>query len=122
MCKESNPLPVVYNVPIGRGAANGQVRFSAPGYGMPDGYGRHAFCFAGQEDELVVAASADHGLYVWSLPNDQVVHTVVDQPLVVLRGHKDKIFAVRFNHEMYMLASAGVDRIIKLWTPIAHQQ
>ena len=121
MCKESNKLPVVYNVPIGSGAANGQVLFSAPGYGMPDGYGRHAFCFAGQEDELVVAASTDHGLYVWSLPNDQVVHTVVDQPLVVLRGHKDEILAVRFNNRSDTLASAGREKIIKLWSPIGHQ-
>ena len=70
VCKESNKLPVVYNVPIGSGAVNGKVEFSAPGYGIP-GYGRHALCFAGQKEELVVAASADHGLYVWSLPNDQ---------------------------------------------------
>ena len=121
VCKESNKLPVVYNVPIGSGAVNGKVEFSAPGYGIP-GYGRHALCFAGQEGELVVAASADHGLYVWSLPNDQVVHTVVDQPLVVLRGHKDRINSVRYNNRSDTLASAGGEKVIKLWEPIAQQQ
>ena len=35
--------------------------------------GRNNYCFAGKEDELVVAASADHGLCVWSLPSDQQV-------------------------------------------------
>ena len=120
VCKESNKLPVVYNVPIGSGAVNGIVEFSAPGYGIP-GYGKHIHCFAGQDNELVVAASADHNLYVWSLPNDQMVRQIVDQPLVVLRGHKDKIFTVRFNNRSVTLASAGVEPIIKLWTSIVQQ-
>ena len=120
MCKQSSKLPFVYNVPIGRGAVNGKVQFTAPGYNVP-GNGKDIHCFAGQDDELVVAASADHGLYIWSLPNDQMVRQIVDQPLVVLRGHKDKIFTVRFNNRSDTLASAGVERIIKLWTPIAQQ-
>ena len=122
MCKESHPLPVVYNVPIGSGAVNGQVQFTASGYGAPD-TGKDIHCFAGQDDELVVAASADHGLYIWSLPNDQQVagDQIVDKPLVVLRGHKDDIYAVRYNRRRDMLASAGEEKIIKLWTPIAQQ-
>ena len=122
MCKQSNKLPFVYNVPIGRGAVNGKVQFTASDYSHLDNGGNN-FCFAGQDDELVAAASVDHGLYIWSLPNDQQVagDQVVDKPLVVLRGHKDDIYAVRYNRRRDMLASAGEEKIIKLWTPIAQQ-
>ena len=102
---------------------NGKVQFSAPGYGVSD-CGRNINCFAGKDDELVVAASADHGLYIWSLPSDQKVagDQINNQPLVVLQGHKDSIFSVRFNQRSDTLASAGVERTIKLWTPIGKQQ
>ena len=101
---------------------NGKVQFSSPDYASPQ-VGRNLNCFAGQNDELVVAASADHGLFVWSLPTDQKVagDQVIDQPLVVLRGHKNNISSVRYNRQRDMLASAGWEKIIKRWTPIAQQ-
>ena len=97
---------------------NGKVGFSAPDYASPF-YGRNNSCFAGQDDELVVVASADHGLFVWSLPTDQQVagDQIVDQPLVVLRGDEDHIFAVGYNRQRDTLASAYQEGVIKLWTP-----
>ncbi len=105
------------------GGVRGKVKFSSPGNVIPN-FEENTLCFAGQDDELVVGASADHGLYVWSLPSDQLVagNHVVDQPLVVLRGHKGDIWAVRYNHQMDMLASAGREKILCLWMPIDHQQ
>ena len=96
-----------------------KVTFSASDYGISD-YGKVTHCFAGQDDELVVAASADHSLYVWALPTDHQLagDQIVDQPLIVLRGHKDNILSVRYNHRSATLASAGVEKTIKLWTPI----
>ena len=104
------------------GGAKRKVTFSSPQYRIPL-IATVNFCFAGQDDELVVAASADYGLFVWSLPTDQQVagDQIVDQPLVVLRGHKKYIHAVRYNRRRDMLASAGEEKIIKLWTPIAQQ-
>ena len=100
------------------GGANRKMQFSAPDYAIPY-YGRNNSCFAGQDDELVVVASADYGLFVWSLPTDQQVagYQVIDQPLVVLRGHKDDIYAVGYNRQRDTLASAGQEGVIKLWTP-----
>ena len=105
------------------GGANRKMQFSAPDYANPNFVGNNS-CFAGQDDELVVAASIDHGLFVWSLPTDQQVagDQIVDQPLVVLRGHKNNISSVRYNRRRDTLASAGFESVIKLWTPIARQQ
>ena len=104
------------------GGAKRKVTFSSPQYRIPL-IATVNFCFAGQDDELVVAASADYGLFVWSLPTDQQVagDQVIDQPLVVLQGHKMSIFAVRYSRPSDTLASAGFENMIKLWTPIAQQ-
>ena len=128
LCRESNKLPVIYNVPNGQlmgSSTNGRaekVQFSSEGYSTPSA-GTSNICFAGKNDELVVAASANHNLYVWSLHNDQEMagDQVVDQSAVVLKGHKSKIFSVRYNHNIDTLASAGKEKIIKLWTPIVQQ-
>ena len=101
---------------------SGKVQFSSQGYVTPT-TGRNINCFAGRDDELVVAASANHGLFIWSLPTDQQVEgdQIVDQSLVALRGHKDNIFSVRYNLQSDTLASAGAGKVIKLWAPIAQR-
>lgn len=94
------------------------MQFSAPGYVTP---GIGISCFAGNEDELVVAASSDHRLFVWSLSTDQQVNgdRCNNEPLVVLEGHKSIINLVRFNQQSDTLASAGAGKLIELWAPIS---
>ena len=117
LCRESLRLPTVYNVPQAANNISGKVQFSAPDYVTPT-TGRDIHCFAGPEDELVVAASADYGLYVWSFPTDHLSDLIVDPSLVVLKGHKDQICSVCYNRQSDTLASAGAGEIIMLWTPI----
>ena len=117
LCRESLRLPTVYNVPQAANNISGKVQFSAPDYVTPT-TGRDIHCFAGPEDELVVAASADYGLYVWSFPTDHLSDLIVDQSLVVLKGHKDQICSVCYNRQSDTWASAGAGKIIMLWTPI----
>ena len=129
LCHEFGHLsfPKVYDVATSQQmASNGvessrRVEFSAPGYATPYG-GRNNFCFAGQDDELVVAASFYTNLFVWSLPFDQELseYQVIDQPLVALEGHEDQIYSVRYNRQRDTLASAGEEKVITLWTPIDH--
>ena len=46
--------------------AVGKVRLTSQGFSLPsDGW--NTMCFAGKDDELVVAASQDRSLHVWSL-------------------------------------------------------
>ena len=78
-------------------------------------------CFVGKDDELVVSTSADHSLYVWSLPNSHQgrADQTVNQSLLVLRGHTGDVYNVRYDSCNDTLASAGVEETIKLWTPVA---
>ena len=76
-------------------------------------------CFAGEYDELVVAASEDHSLHVWSLPESQGRDVTINQSLIALLGHTNKVYTVRYDHNNDVLASAGYEKIIKLWNPIA---
>ena len=120
--RAKQPLTVV-DIPslTGDGATGGQVRLSSEGYSLP-GFGRNIFCFAGWDDDLVVSASKDNNLYIWSLPESQVNDSSVNQSLLELRGHTSLVYAVWYDPCNDVLASAGRDNVIKLWTPIAQQQ
>ena len=103
----------------GGAAASGQnVRLSAEGFVFPS-LGRSKFCFTGRDDDLVVSASSDHNLYVWSLPESQGNDISVNESLLVLRGHTKEVYAVRYDPCNDVLASAGQENTIKLWKPIA---
>ena len=84
LCRELSEFPVVYDVPTEQQmsvASSRKIQVSTP---CNSGFhGNQRLCFAGQEYELFVSAeSADHNLYIWSLPTDrQVGDQVIDQPL-----------------------------------------
>ena len=116
----SKQPPVVFDVPLEEqmDGATGKVRLISPQFSLPDA-GINTLCFAGKEDELVVAASEDHSLHVWSLPDSQGRDITVDQSLIALRGHTARVYTVRYDHNNDILASAGYEKIIKQSSPIA---
>ena len=88
------------------------------GFKVP-GNGRNTCCFAGENDELVVSASKDNSLYLWSLPDERVDDDqVVNESVATLRGHSGGVYCIRYHHLNSVLASAGSEKVIKLWTPI----
>ena len=125
LCTKLGKFPVVYDVPTEQQMGVDEVgKIQLAQHCSPFFNVEMRHCFAGQNDELVFSASeaADHNLSIWSLPADQQgIYQVIDQPLAVLKGHKGEINSVCYNHRTGMLASAGAERIIKLWTPIAQE-
>ena len=111
---------VVFDVSSGEqlDGAPRKVRLSSQGFSLPDA-GRNMFCFAGKDDEQVAAASMDNSLHVWSLPDSQGRDITVDQSLIALRGHTARVYTVRYDHNNDILASAGADQTIKLWSTVA---
>ena len=95
----NDPFVVVTDVPTFTGgaaaAATGHIYLSAEGFSVPGG--RNILCFAGRDDDLVVSASTDHNLYVWSLPDSQGNAISVNQSLFVLRGNTQPVYAVRYD-------------------------
>ena len=73
-------------------------------------------CFAGDQDQMVVAASKDHSLRIWSVPKGEGNATTIDQSIVTLRGHQNTIRSVRYSKATSTLASGGHEGVIKLWT------
>ena len=77
-------------------------------------------CFAGKDDELVVAGVPDGKICIWSVPDGRGERNI-DQPLVILQGHDKRIVSLQFSPQNCALASCGLDdemhESFKVWTP-----
>jgi len=116
---------VIYEVPSDDQRQNPvqveKTELTSPGYYVPRD-GLNTCCFAGDEDELVVAPSAvDHSLHIWSVCDGPNGNRRIDQSLLSLIGHKHALNTVRFCKVTSSLVSCGVENVIKLWTPIYNQ-
>ncbi|XP_063226237.1 DDB1- and CUL4-associated factor 5 isoform X2 [Bacillus rossius redtenbacheri] len=74
-------------------------------------------CFAGEDDEFVLSGSDDFNLYIWKIPNLNGTGQWVDSAHMILRGHRSIVNQVRFNPSNCIIASSGVEKLIKLWSP-----
>ena len=57
----------------------------------------------------------DKQLYIWSLPDPKGQNCSVNQPLVVLSGHKDSVNCIRCSNDKSILISCDEAGLIKLW-------
>ncbi|KFM76065.1 DDB1- and CUL4-associated factor 5, partial [Stegodyphus mimosarum] len=75
-------------------------------------------CFAGDKDEYVLSGSDDFKLYVWKIPDaaNSKKGFWVSKAHLVLRGHRSIVNQVRYNNTYGILASSGVEKIVKLWS------
>lgn len=80
-------------------------------------------CFAGANDEYVLSGSDDFKLYAWRIPQSVINSELsrpeqcegVDEAHLVLLSHRSIVNQVRFNYSNSLIASSGVEKIIKLW-------
>ena len=83
-----------------------------------EGVGYDAFCFAGVEDDLVIAGSEGNQLFIWYLPvTIKGQDCTVNQSLSVVAGHKKTVRCVRSNVDKSSLISCGDEGVVKIWTP-----
>lgn len=78
-------------------------------------------CFAGDNDEFVLSGSDDFNLYVWRVAdaNCDATNQWIDTYQMVLYGHRSIVNQVRYNAQRCVIASSGVEKVIKLWNPFA---
>lgn len=77
-------------------------------------------CFAGSKDQYVVSGSDDFNVYIWEVPDDWDdggLLITVGRAFLVLQGHRSIVNQVRFNRANHMLISAGVEKVLKVWSP-----
>ncbi|XP_059622090.1 DDB1- and CUL4-associated factor 5 [Phlebotomus argentipes] len=77
--------------------------------------------FAGEMDEYVLSGSDDFNLYMWRIGDADCTQTDqwVDTNQVVLYGHRSIVNQVRYNSQKCMIASSGVEKVVKIWMPFA---
>lgn len=87
-------------------------------------------CFAGDRDDYVMSGSDDFRLYAWRLPDhleerpdpeDGAACGWVRQAHLVLEGHRSIVNQVRFNRSAAVVASSGVEKMVKLWSSLPMQ-
>ena len=57
----------------------------------------------------------DKQLYIWALPDPKGQNCSVNQPLVVLSGHKDSVNCIRCSNDKSILISCDEAGLIRLW-------
>ncbi|KAK5648903.1 hypothetical protein RI129_003795 [Pyrocoelia pectoralis] len=72
-------------------------------------------CFAGDNDEYILSGSDDFNLYMWRVPKDS---SEWGMSHVVLRGHRSIVNQVRYNKHNNLIASSGVEKMVKLWSTL----
>ena len=115
--------PLVLDVPSmdQMSGETGTVRFTAQEFSGSK-FPLRSMCFAGQDDAMVVAPDEqDHGLYIWSLPDSKGSNQAVNESFNILRGHTALVACVRYDPCNDVLASAGAEKVIKLWSPVAQK-
>ena len=74
-------------------------------------------CFGGPNDEYVLSGSDDFNVYMWRLPEEGDFSSQwVARAQHVLQGHRSIVNQVRYNHSRSLLATSGVEKVVKLWS------
>ncbi|XP_053641546.1 DDB1- and CUL4-associated factor 5 isoform X3 [Cherax quadricarinatus] len=76
-------------------------------------------CFAGDNDQFVLSGSDDFNLYMWKIPENNSSEHFVSEAHMVLKGHRSIVNQVRFNPQNFIVASSGVEKIVKLWSGLS---
>ena len=79
-------------------------------------------CFAGTRDQYFVSGSDDFSLFVWRIPledagDDTGKTQLVSDAHLKLVGHRSIPNQCRYNGKYHLLASCGVEKLVKLWSP-----
>ncbi|CAJ0962065.1 unnamed protein product, partial [Mesorhabditis belari] len=80
------------------------------------------------DDDTVMIGSDNFDIYAWKIPvkpqksrgtvNGIEVFEVIEEATAILKGHRSIVNHVRYNSKLHVLASCGVEKIVKLWSPL----
>ena len=94
--------------------------FDAPGFS--NSCTLKSCCFAGDSDQYLATGSDNFALYCWKIPSKQYssidhVSSLICEPHLKLQGHRSIVNQCRYNSKYNLLASSGVEKIVKVWSP-----
>ena len=106
--------PVLYRVDSPAAVA----QFDHPGY--YNSCTMKSCCFGGPDDEFVLSGSDDFNLYMWRVPAEgETSPQWVARAHHVLQGHRSIVNQVRYNRSRSLVASSGVEKVVKVWSVLA---
>uniref|UniRef100_A0A914WYA4 Uncharacterized protein n=1 Tax=Plectus sambesii TaxID=2011161 RepID=A0A914WYA4_9BILA len=107
--------PVLYNV----ASRHPIAVFDHPGY--YNSCTMKSCSFAGPNDEYAIAGSDDWNLYLWRCSTQRQSASksprFVKTAHSVLAGHRSIVNQVRYSVQNHLIASSGVEKIVKVWSP-----
>lgn len=78
-------------------------------------------CFAGLDDQYFVTGSDDFAVYCWRIPElnegAEAETQLVSAAHLRLEGHRSIVNQCRFNRKLHLLATSGVEKVVKVWSP-----
>ena len=135
---QGNQIVVLRNrLPISLYNSNNQHELCEfDNFGFYNTITQKSLCFGGVEDEFAIVGSDDFNVYVFKIPNDLKYYSpsnittcrsdnelnkirFVNTAAFVLKGHKSIVNQVSYNYQRSIIASSGVERVIKYWTPFS---
>lgn len=121
LCREKDNISLLPFKVSTDAEMNKVLHLSSPGYCVPK-KGFNVCCFAGGDDDLIVASSAagDHSLHIWSTPDRKTYGAEsreFNQSILTLHGLQKSLESVRYSKAISTLATCGKENVIKLWTP-----
>lgn len=77
-------------------------------------------CFAGDRDQYILSGSDDFNLFLWKVPEpcEEKEKNHISEARLVLSGHRQIVNQVRYNYSKFLIASSGVEKVIKIWSPL----
>lgn len=82
-----------------------------------------SLCFAGDSDQYLVSGSDNFNVYIWKIPSlnynssNSTTSQLVSESHLCLKGHRSIVNQCRYNLKYHMLATSGVEKLIKIWCP-----
>ena len=87
-------------------------------------------CFIGDSDQYLISGSDNFSLFIWKVPDSNSNYLnpfpssmsekkcrTIDEAHLILRGHRSIVNQARYNDKFHMIASSGVEKLVKIWTP-----
>ncbi|CAH0395887.1 unnamed protein product [Bemisia tabaci] len=72
--------------------------------------------FGGDRDQFVLSGSDDFNLYIWKTPKTCAKGNWIKSAHMVLKGHRSIVNQVRYDPNTNIIASSGVEKLIKFWS------
>ena len=81
-----------------------------------------SFCFGGNKDQYFISGSDDFSVYCWKIPTSGSIseHStcLISEAHLKLDGHRSIVNQCRYNKHFHLLATSGVEKIVKVWSTV----